>query len=311
MICTDKTGTVTRNEMTVTRILLGPGREIAVSGQGFEPRGEFTEGDTGTIEPERDPELLHLLRLAALNNDAKVEQDPDGEWKVEGDATEAALVVVARKAGIDVRELRQQIPRKEEIPFSGERKRMTTMHVLDGEWTAVVKGGPELVVERCTGVRDGGEVRELGDTDRAAILERNEEFATRALRTLAVASRRLPEGVDPDDAGQIERDLELEGIFGMLDPPRESTRPSVEDAASAGIRTVLLTGDHVVTARAIAHKVGIAEKDAPVLSGRDLGAMSDEELERRISEVAVYGRVGPEDKLRILRGSRRSSARSP
>lgn len=364
VICTDKTGTVTRGEMTVRRILLGSDREVRVTGVGYAPEGEFREGDAPApsaaakasapahpaaderpIDPARDPTLLRLLRLGALNNDARlVEEDGDGgapRWRIDGDTTEGALVVAARKAGLDETRLREEFPREEELPFSGERKRMTTIHVLDGVRTAIVKGAPEVVLDRCSRVRvvasgahgdaraqDGSaldtraidvrhhvdaphadappaDTRPLDDATRAAILARNEQFAADALRTLAVASRVLPEDVELDDPDAVERDLVFEGLFGMLDPPRAEAGPAVAEARRAGIRTVLVTGDHVLTARAIARQVGVAGEDAPVLAGRDVAAMDEDELARRVEEVSVYGRMGPEEKIRILRALKR------
>lgn len=407
VICTDKTGTITRGEMTVRRILLGADRVIEVTGAGFAPEGEFLElrapsagvstesgaarvtadgrttgdassatddpaaadanvttggpatthsgaasvdsravahaaspADVRPIDPAHDPALLHLLRLAALDNDAKlVEEDGDApRLRIDGDTTEGALVVAARKAGLHEERLREEFPREGEIPFSGERKRMTTVHTLDGVRTAIVKGAPEVILELCTkvrvaapdamGTRDsfrrrsdaatdtpgtvgdatepGGATRPLDESIRAAILARNERFAADALRTLAVASRPLPEDANLDDPDAVERDLVFEGLFGMLDPPRPEAGAAVAEARRAGIRTVLLTGDHVLTARAIARQVGVAEDDdAPVLAGRDVAAMADDELARRVEEVSVYGRMGPEEKIRILRALKR------
>jgi len=306
VIASDKTGTLTRNEMTATRILLGAGRVIEVEGDGFDPVGGFREPDGRAVDPSDEPGLERLLVLAALVNDAWL-VETEGKWRIEGDPTEAALVVAARKAGLDERVLRNAHPRLGEIPFSSERKRMTTIQVLHGETTAAVKGAPELVLDRCARIRDRGRVRVLEDADRAAIHAWNETFAKDALRALAIASRPMPEGWEPrgDPAElEVEAGLVWEGIFGMLDPPRPGVEESVARARAAGVRTILVTGDHMLTGQAMATRIGISEEEVRALDGSDLERLSDAELEQRVGEVTVFGRVRPEHKVRIVRALR-------
>lgn len=304
VIASDKTGTLTRNEMTVRRILLGIGRIVEVEGEGFDLEGAFRDEEGGEIDPEEEPDLERVLALGALVNDARLVEEEDG-WTIDGDPTEGALVVAARKAGLDEEALREERPRLAEIPFSSERKRMTTLHEGDDDGrTAAVKGAPELVLERCERIREDGEVRDLTDQDRESILERAETFAGRALRTLAIASRSLAgevgAGQEPD-SDEVEKDLVWEGLIGMIDPPRPGVEESVTRAREAGVRTILVTGDHVLTGRAVAETIGIAEEGDEVLAGHELAELADEALEEKVSSIDVYGRVRPEHKLRIVR----------
>ncbi len=302
VICSDKTGTLTRNEMTVVEILLGVDRVVHVEGEGYRPQGRFFT-EQGPLLPAQDPDLRWLARIAALNNDAQLAQTEEGRWQVMGDPTEGALLVLAHKAGIDPDRLRAECPRMGEIPFSSERKRMTTVHPMDGTPVAVVKGAPEVLLERCDRVRDRGTVRPLEDRDREALRAQNETFAAQALRTLALASRAL-EGGQPAaeewDPETVERGLIWEGLVGMMDPPRPEARSAVQVAQRAGIRTLLITGDHGLTALAIAQELGIAGPQDRVVTGAELSAMDGRTLEEVVQEVSVYARVNPEHKLRLV-----------
>jgi Ca2+-transporting ATPase len=305
VIASDKTGTLTRNQMTATRVLLGADRAMEIEGDGFAPVGGFRESGGAAVDPSREPDLERLLALGALVNDARL-VDRDGNWEIEGDPTEGALVVAARKV-LDERVLRETHPRLAEIPFSSERKRMTTIHVLEGEPTAVVKGAPELVLERCARIRDRGNVRRLEEADRTAIHAWNVEFAKEALRALAVASRPMPRGWHPGaelPELEIEAELVWEGMVGMMDPPRPGVEESVARARRAGVRTIIVTGDHALTGQAVGVRVGISDADEPVLDGRDLERLSDEELRVQVATVPVFGRVRPEHKVRIVRALR-------
>lgn len=308
VICTDKTGTLTRNEMTVRRLLTGDGREVGVGGEGYRPEGDLTWLDTGEAAAE-DPAILRLLRLAALDNDARLIPPDDasggpggGIWTISGDPTEAALVVAAEKGGIDVAGLREAHPRLAEIPFSSDRRRMTTVHDLDGGRVAAVKGAPEVILDRCDRIRTADGTAPLDDGTRRRIDEANEAFAGDALRTLAVASGEAPEtGAEPHP-DEVERGLVFEGLMGMIDPPRDEARAAVATARRAGIRTIMVTGDHTATARAIAGELGIGEGDPPeVLAGRDVARMDDDELRSAVASCCVFGRVDPEIKYRIVK----------
>ncbi len=303
VICTDKTGTLTRNEMTVRTVLLGTDQLIQVEGEGYEPQGalKFPDGRPASGE---DPALRNLLLAGVLNNDAQLVQDPEGRWQILGDPTEGALLVLARKAGLDVDRLRQEIPRQGEIPFSSERKRMTTIHRLDGQEIAFVKGAPDVVIELCAFIRQGEKVAPLTDEVRQAILRRNEALARQALRTLAFASRQVPPDARDEQGDyrpeQVERELIWEGLVGMIDPPRPEAKPAVETARRAGIRTIMITGDHALTALAIAQELGIADEDAVAATGQELSRWDDAALREQVQRVNIYARVNPEHKLRIV-----------
>jgi len=331
VICSDKTGTVTTNEMAVRRLLLGSDRLLEVEGGVL--RDDPGDGQARSVSPEESPGLRRLLLFACLNNDAEPAHpgtargigpgDQAEKDQPEGDPTEVGLLVAAADAGLDPARLRQEHPRLDEIPFSSERKRMTTLHALpfevapgegaagDQGLTAIVKGAPEVVLELCTHVRTAGDGAEpLDEETRRAILRRNEELAQAALRTLAFASRRLaaasPEELPQDDSGEadadaVERELVWEGLAGMMDPPRPGAAAAVAQARRAGIRSILITGDHALTGLAIAREVGIAGAGDRALRGPEVERMSDDELRRQVVEVPVFGRVRPEHKLRIVR----------
>jgi len=339
VICSDKTGTITRNEMTARRALLGADRELDLG--------------SGTERTEEDRRALErLLVLASLNNDAEPgdrsegdsgsrsrrrgDNRPEGDRDrapFHGDPTEVGLLRAAAAAGLDPAALRSRSPRRDEIPFSSERKRMTTLHALhsfdgasaaDRTLTAIVKGAPEVVLERCDRIRrPDGSTAPLDEATRRSIHERNEAFAEDALRMLAFASRILDDPAERQAAGEadtgeldadcIERNLIWEGLLGLIDPPREGAAASVDRARRAGIRSILITGDHVLTGLAIAREVGIApapggaregDRDGSgdrTLAGRDVEAMDDAALRQAVRTTSVYGRVRPEHKLRIVR----------
>ena len=299
VICSDKTGTLTKGEMTV-RQLHSSGRSVEVTGVGYEPRGDF-RGSNALLNPKNDKDLSQLLTIGALCNNAVLNED-NGTWNVMGDPTEGALVVAASKAGFEHTKLEKQYPRVHEIPFSSERKRMTTIHRTSrGEQIAFLKGAPEIVLELCTSVLENGRERKLTDSERQRILRTNEEFASEALRVLGMAYKKLPSTLKEFDDKNIENDLVFVGLEGMIDPPREEAIEANKKCSDAGIRAVMITGDHKLTAVAIAKEIGIMKEDSLVLTGVELDKMGDEGFEKVVENVVVYARVSPEHKLRIVK----------
>jgi|YelNatPaOPRAMG01_1025707.scaffolds.fasta_scaffold10077_3 Ca2+-transporting ATPase len=300
VICADKTGTMTKGEMTVQRIYVND-QIIRVSGVGYTPEGEFLIEDK-KADPAQD-ELRILFRIAVLCNDAKLEKEGD-RWIIKGDPTEGALLVAAAKAGLWKEGLEKEAPRVGEVPFSSERKRMTTVHIVSGQKrVAYMKGAPEIVLEKCTKILIKGKIRELTDDDRAKILKVNEAMASQALRNLGFAFKELPESLSTYDE-KIEMGMIFVGIMGMIDPPREEVKDAVELCKRAGIRVVMVTGDHKLTAVAVAKELKLLHEDdieGKALTGEELERMSDEELNKIVENVVVYARVSPEHKMRIVK----------
>lgn len=302
VICSDKTGTMTKGEMTVQRAYVN-NQAIKVSGVGYEPEGEFLFEEK-KINPT-DEELLTLLKVAALCNDATLEKETETErWIIKGDPTEGALIVTAAKAGLWREELEQKEPRIGEIPFSSERKRMTTVHLVSGKKKmAYMKGAPEIVLDKCTKIYADGKVRKLTDEDRTKILEINEAMALQALRNLGFALKELPETVTTFD-DKIENDMIFIGVMGMIDPPREEVKDGIYLCKNAGIKVIMVTGDHKLTAVAVAKELnllGETETEGKVLTGEEMDKMSDEQLFQIIENVVIYARVSPEHKMRIVK----------
>jgi Ca2+-transporting ATPase len=302
VICSDKTGTMTKGEMTVQRIYLND-EAVKVTGVGYEPKGEFLIEDQKT--DAKSEGLRMLLTAATLCNDAKLEKDEVTQrWVVKGDPTEGALIVTAAKAGLWKQELEQQQPRVGEIPFSSETKRMTTMHAISGGKKMVyMKGAPEIVLEKCTKVLTNGKASKLTENDRAKLLKVNEAMARQALRNLGFAYRELPETVDACDE-KIENDFVFVGIMGMIDPPREEVKDAIYTCKKAGINVVMVTGDHRLTAIAVAkalNLLGEDEEPGKVLTGEELEKLNDEQLAGIVEKVVIYARVSPEHKMRIVK----------
>jgi len=297
VICSDKTGTLTKGEMTVRKIFTG-GRMIEVTGTGYTPEGVLR--GSGSIQIDQHPSLHAFLQGGILCNDATLEQK-EGKWVIHGDPTEGALVVAAVKAGFHQTESRLKHPRIEEIPFSSERKRMTTVHQMNhGAKLAFIKGAPEVVLERSTHVSDDTGVRELTEKERAEILKVNEEMAQGALRVLGVAYRECPGPIESTEEF-LERDLVFLGLAGMMDPPREEAIEATKVCKQVGIKPVMITGDHKLTAVAIAKEIGFYQEGDRVLTGEELEKISDEEFEKMVTQVTVYARVSPMDKLKIVK----------
>src|SRR5262245_26374393 len=290
VICSDKTGTLTKNEMTVREVFAG-GQRLTVSGVGYEPVGTFQSADG---EVAIGPATLETLRAGALASDAKLHRDGE-RWQIEGDPTEGALVVAAAKAGLELASLERQFPRTAEIPFSSERRRMTTLHTDAGASLAYSKGATDVVLDGCTyWVGPSGESL-LTPSDRDQLRDIEERMASDGLRVLAIARKHTATLTD------AEQHMTLLGLVGIMDPPRPEAREAVNTCQRAGIRPVMITGDHPVTATAIARELGLLA-GGRVVSGHDLEAMSDTELEAQIRDISVYARVSPADKLRVIAG---------
>ena len=294
-ICSDKTGTLTKGEMTVRRIYID-GRMVDVTGTGYESKGEFLES-SDPINLKANEELTLLLKASALCTNASY----DGK-SVIGDTTEGALIVAAAKAGLVKEELEDKAPRVDEVPFTSERKRMTTVHkVAENKLNAYVKGAPEVILKRSTHIFQKGQIKKLSAQAKKNILEANERMANDALRVLGVAYKELPiKAIDKTEADNYEANLVFLGLTGMIDPPREEAKEANLRCRDAGITTVMITGDHKLTAVAIAKELGMLRNDT-VLTGIELDELSDVEFEKIVEDVSVYARVSPEHKLRIVK----------
>jgi len=293
-ICSDKTGTLTQDQMTIRRIYVDA-KLIDVTGTGYEPKGEF-HLDGKVVEPGQDIALGTLLRASSLCNDTSL-TSVDGIWEVKGDPTEGALVVAAAKAGLWQKELNSQLPRIGEIPFSSETKRMTTVHQTPQGKVAYSKGAPEIILNSCRYIYANGEERQLTLKDKDDVLSVAQGMAGDALRVLGMAYKRLP--TNPAVAGTIEQDMVFVGLAGMIDPPREEVKQAVKLCDQAGIKSVMITGDHKLTAIAIAKELGLL-KEGIALSGAELDSLSDEEFEALVEKIEVYARVSPAHKLRVV-----------
>ena len=295
VVCSDKTGTLTKGEMTVREIYVDK-KTIDVTGVGYESMGEFLlEGKR--LTKEEKPSLDLILRASTLCSNAIY----DGN-KIIGDTTEGALIVAATKLGLYKEDLEKESPRVHEVTFSSERKRMSTIHNPGGETLVCnVKGAPELILERCVKITVEGKVLKLDADKKREVLEANERMAHKALRVLGVAYRNLsPEGVDTLSEEEIEKDLVFIGLIGMIDPPRAEVKEAVKKCDEAGIKTVMITGDHKITAEAVAQELGIL-KDGMVLTGAELDAMDDEAYQKVVEKINVYARVSPEHKIKIVK----------
>ena len=315
VICTDKTGTLTQNEMTVNHLWTAT-REYEISGVGYEPQGTIeAEGRSWRAVDDADLELLLEGGLLCGNARLAAPETEGGRWEVYGDPTEACLIVSAAKGGIDRAELEKRMPRIKELPFESRRKRMTTVHALEhpvdgARRLAFVKGAPNEVVRLSTKVRRNGKTVELDEATRERIMAANDTYAADGLRVLAVAYRPL-DGIDADadipaslsdyDPDTIERNLTFVGLEVMMDPPRPEVAAAVAECRRAGIRIVMITGDYGLTAASIARRLKIVEgDDVSVISGFELAHMDDEELKRRLAGQVVFARMAPEQKLRVV-----------
>jgi Ca2+-transporting ATPase len=322
VICSDKTGTLTQNEMTVTRLWVD-GQFISVTGTGYVPKGDFLV-DSARVVISKYPAALTALWLGLLNNDASLEttgeEDSQKTYRIVGDPTEGALLVAAAKVGATYVEIKEAYPRENEVPFDSERKRMITIHDVLGpdpndlspfydenkkDWDVItVKGAPDIVLDLCTQYQDINDVPQpLDEAARKRILDANDEMTKDALRVLGLAYRVIedaPNNASELKAEDLEKDLVFVGLVGMIDPARVEVRPALEKAREAGIRTVMITGDYPNTARAIAETIGLLQHGRNVMTGAQLDALSDEKLKDVIEDTAVFARVSPEHKMRIV-----------
>ncbi len=323
-ICSDKTGTLTQNKMVVQSVYTN-NSAFRVTGEGYAPKGEF-QLDSKTISIDQYPEIQALLVGCALCNDSFLQQQ-QGQWTILGDPTEGALVTLAAKGGIEKDQWDSKLPRVAEFPFSSERKRMSVISKVEQVQTGVspltsvdpvlsnlvqsesylmfTKGSPELTLERSIQAYVGTRSVPLNDEQRRQILAENERMASKGLRVLGFAYKPLSE-IPPEGSDEAsEQGLVWLGLVGMLDAPRPEVRAAVQECRDAGIRPVMITGDHQLTARAIATDLGIAQQDDRVLIGQELQRMSDADLEQQVDLVSIYARVAPEHKLRIVQALQR------
>ncbi|MCK4367585.1 MAG: calcium-translocating P-type ATPase, SERCA-type [Thermoplasmata archaeon] len=297
VICSDKTGTLTKGEMNIRRVY-ADGTTFLVSGDGFEPAGKFYK-DGEEIDPRKISGLKELITTGILCNDSSLKEE-DGHYKVFGDTTEGTLIVLGLRADFDVGKVQEENPRKKDIPFTSERKLMTTIHSVDRERIAHAKGAPERILEKSSRALIHGEIVQMTEEMRNQILELNEQWASEAFRVLALAYRPLPADLKEIDEKTVETDFVFLGMVAMMDLPRKDAIEAIAKSKRAGIRVVMITGDHKLTAEAIAKQMKIAEDDYLVVTGVELEKMSNEELEDQVESIAVYARVSPEHKIRIV-----------
>ncbi len=284
VICTDKTGTLTQNKMTVVKVFDGR-TSMTVSGTGYSTEGQ--------IETDKDKSNLDtLLKVCVLCNDAELK-----EQDIIGDPTEGALIVLGHKEGYDKRKLNERYPRLKEYPFDSERKLMSTLHEIDGEIYLLTKGAPDVILSRCSHIQREGEAHEITESEKKDIQAVNQQFAKDALRVLGFAYKI----VDKDtDLKKEEENLVFLGLTGMIDPPREEVKEAVTLCKEAGIRAVMITGDHIITATAIGKALGIIEDTSQAMEGIQINTYSDEAFKEKVNDVSVFARVSPQHKVRIV-----------
>lgn len=296
VICSDKTGTLTKNEMTVQLVYDGE-HTFEITGSGYEPKGEILH-EKMPIEPHERDTLVHVFRIGLLCNESDLYEE-SGQFKVDGDPTEAALIVSAMKCGLNPEAERARYPRRGIIPFESDRGYMATLHEHDGRKIIFAKGATEKLLDMCT------ECLISEHLVRKDFLRFADILANRGLRVLAMAYKEMPEDTSEITPRDVESGLILAGLQGMIDPPGEEVKQAIEGCRRAGIRTAMVTGDHAITAVAIGKQLGIVPEDERALTGKDLETMSDEDLFHSVQEVSVYARVAPQDKLRIVQQLKR------
>jgi Ca2+-transporting ATPase len=301
VICSDKTGTITKNEMTATTIFTN-GMTISVSGAGYNKDGTFTRASE-PFEVLSDPHTRKLLEIGQLCSNSLLQDEPTkkSDWTIVGDPTEGALLVLAEKAGLAHKDTMEKYTEVSEISFDSARKRMTSINKdVDGQLIACTKGAPEILLPLCTSIYENGEIQPLTQEMHDSIIGISAGLAENALRVLAFAFRPLESEIPEWEPEEVERDLIFVGIVGMMDPPRPEVNAAINLCKKAGIRPIMITGDHKLTARAIAVEVGLIERTGEVISGADLDGFSPEEFTQAVMRCNVYARVAPEHKLRII-----------
>lgn len=302
VICTDKTGTLTKNEMTVKEMYIGH-KFYTLTGKGYQPVGEINL-DGQKISAESNPDIQKVLKAAALCNNAELKPNHKGTWKVIGDPTEGALLSAAAKAGLWWEDLKTQHCRHREIAFDSTRKMMTVVcQEPNGDYGVYVKGAPDTIINYCSQIIGRADAQTLDEETREEILEANNYMASKTFRVLAIAYKNLPAETDLENIN-LESELTFCGLIGMADPPRDGVIEAVSKCHEAGIRVIMITGDHQITAEAIAAKLRILERGTSI-TGEELGKLLDAELEKRVESIVVYSRTSPEQKLRIVRALKR------
>ncbi|MDI6845936.1 MAG: calcium-translocating P-type ATPase, SERCA-type [Candidatus Saccharicenans sp.] len=298
VICSDKTGTLTRNEMTV-KAVYADAKLFMISGTGYQPEGEFILEEKA-VNPAEFPGLYKTLVCGLLCNTARLIKD-DGRYRLLGDPTEGALLVLARKAGLEQEVLGETEKLVEELPFDSERKMMTMLRKREQGFIAYVKGAPDILLKNCRFIFEGGEKRPITPEDIERILMINDSLAAQALRVLGCAYREFSEFLEKLEASAIEKELVFTGLVAMIDPPRPEVVRAMAECKKAGIKPVMITGDHKITAMAIARELGMLENGSLAITGEELDKLKPEEFQEKVEKIRVYARVSPEHKLRIVR----------
>lgn len=319
VICSDKTGTLTQNKMTVTSVWVG-GRSLEVTGDGYAPIGQILEGKR-PVDIKNDQSLRRLLQISALCNNSEIvenvseetrgkkklkeESGTSSSWDLKGDPTEGALVTLSSKMGMSPHSLGSMYTREKEFPFDSERKLMSVIVNHQGGRLLYTKGAPDVLLHKCSYILWGGKVIPFTGMMRKQVLTANEEMASGALRVLGTAYRELRPQEKVASESEAESQLVFVGLAGMIDPPRREVRDSIATCRRAGIKTVMITGDHGTTAEAIAQQLGILPRGGIAVSGQELSRLSDDELDAKVDHIYVYARVSPEHKLRIVKSLQR------
>lgn len=301
VIASDKTGTITQNQMTVRRLYLATGESLEVTGSGYEPKGDFLI-DSKKVELSREPVFKRAMQVSRLCNSAELKGEEGGEWFVIGDPTEGALLTLAQKSGMDFEELKGSLTFVAEIPFDATRKMMTTIYKdRENIYHAFIKGAPDMVLPRSSLLYSEDELTQMDEEKRSALVEVNEKFAGGALRVLALAYRRSESPFDITDIDSVESDLVFVALTGMIDPPRPEVIEAVVTTKAAGITPIMITGDHKITAMAIAREIGILGENELAITGEELDAYSEAQFMKLLPLIKVYARVSPAHKIKIVR----------